>query len=251
MSTVIAGLHKILKDETRRKIILLLDAKGTLTYTELLESTEAGSTGRLNYHLKILGDLLAKNETGQYMLSEKGKVAVKLIAEFPEDSRQAARYHNQKKLLAIVIVGQLAYLAIILGFYAAGQLESYRLATGISAFAVGMVFTFIVYRMQKSSSLPGANEETIHMKFAYVCGGVSLFLGVAFFGVGAVFRVASDLMGVRFSVGNPLYETLWNPVYMLFSMLIAPIIGGILFYYLGKHKGFKRPKWAVRVGSHF
>ncbi len=251
MSTAIAGLHKILKDETRRKIILLLNDKDTLTYTELLEATKAGSTGRLNYHLKILSDLLTKNEAGQYLLSEKGKVAVKLITEFPQDSNQAAKYRNQKLLLAIVAVGQLAYLAIILAFYFAGQLELYRLATGISTFAVGTVFLFIIYRVQRSASLPGANEETIQMRFAYVCGGVSLFLGVAFFGVGVVFRVISDLSGVRFSTGNPLYEILWNPVYMTFSMLIAPTIGGILFYYLGKHKGFKRPKWAVWVRRHF
>ncbi len=251
MSTAIAGLHKILKDETRRKIILLLNEKEKLTYTELLEETQAGSTGRLNYHLKILSDLIDKNEAGQYVLSEKGKVAVKLIAEFPQDSSQAAKYRNQKLLLAVAGVGNLLYLLILLAFYAAGQLELYRLATGVSAFAVGIVFLVIIYRVQKSASLPGANEETVHMKLAYVCGGVSLFLIVGFFGVGIVFRVVSDFLGWRFTMGNPLYETLWNPVYMLFSMLIAPAFGGILFYYLGKQRGFKRPRWAVWVNSHF
>ncbi len=73
MSIGISGLHKILKDETRRKIILLLNDKGSLSYTELLAATEAGSTGRLNYHLKILGDLITKNEAGQYLLSERAK----------------------------------------------------------------------------------------------------------------------------------------------------------------------------------
>ncbi len=251
MSIGISGLHKILKDETRRKIILLLNDKGNLTYTELLQATEAGSTGRFNYHLKILGDLVAKNETGQYLLSEKGKVAVKLIAEFPEDINQAARYRNQKLLLAVVTVGNFLYLAILLVFYAVGQLAPYRLATGISSFAVGMVFLFIIYRVQKAASLPGASEETVQMKFAYVCGGVCLFLGVGFLGVGVVFRVVSDLLGWRFSMGNPLFETLWNPAYMTFSMLIAPTIGGVLFYYLGKRRGFKRPKWAAKVRSHF
>jgi DNA-binding transcriptional ArsR family regulator len=57
MSSGLASLHKILKDETRRKIILLLNGKGSLGYTELLDNSEAGSTGLLNYHLKVLGDL--------------------------------------------------------------------------------------------------------------------------------------------------------------------------------------------------
>jgi DNA-binding transcriptional ArsR family regulator len=251
MQSDIASLHKILKDKNRRKIITLLTDRGSLSYTELLEATGAGSTGLLNYHLKILGDLLTKNHTGQYQLSDKGKVAYKLIVEFPEDSSQARKNRNQKLLLAVVGVGQIIYLAIILAFYAAGQLEPYRLATGVSTFAVGMVLLFIIYRVQKSATMPGANEEAVHMRLAYVSAGVSLFLGVAFFGVGVVFRVVSDFFGWRFRMGNPLYETLWNPVYMVFSMLIAPIIGGVLFYYLGKRKGFKRPKWAVWVRSHF
>ncbi len=251
MSAGIADLHKILKDPTRRKILVLLNEKSSLSYTELLGATGAGSTGLLNYHLKILGDLLTKNEASQYQLSEKGKLAFKLISEFPEENNLAQRRRNQKLLLAVVGVGQIIYLAILLGFYAVGQLEFYKLATGVSSFAVGMVFLFIIYRVQMSATKPGVNEETVQMKFAYVSGGVSLFLGVAFFGVGVVFRVISDLMGWRFRMGNPLFETLWNPAYMAFSMLIAPAIGGILFYYWGKRNGFRRPNWAVRVRSHF
>jgi predicted transcriptional regulator len=71
MSSGIAGLQKILKDETRRKIILILNEKGSLTHNELLESTQIRSTGRLNYHLKVLGVLLVKNEAGQYQLRKK------------------------------------------------------------------------------------------------------------------------------------------------------------------------------------
>jgi DNA-binding transcriptional ArsR family regulator len=106
MQSDIASLHKILKDKNRRKIITLLTDRGSLSYTELLEATGAGSTGLLNYHLKILGDLLTKNHTGQYQLSDKGKVAYKLIVEFPEDSSQARKIRNQKLLLAVVGVGE-------------------------------------------------------------------------------------------------------------------------------------------------
>ena len=57
MSSGLTSLHKILKEETRRKIMLLLNEKQSLSYTELLDATETGSTGLLNYHLKVLGDL--------------------------------------------------------------------------------------------------------------------------------------------------------------------------------------------------
>jgi len=72
MSLGIDSLHKILKDETRRQIILLLMQKGSLSYSDLMEPLGFSSTGTLNYHLKVLGDLLTKNDSGKYVLSEKG-----------------------------------------------------------------------------------------------------------------------------------------------------------------------------------
>jgi len=82
----IGSLYEILKDKTRRTIILTLNEKGSISYTELLEITKANSTGKLNYHLRILGDLVAKNSNGQYTLSEKGKLASKMLIEFPDDT---------------------------------------------------------------------------------------------------------------------------------------------------------------------
>ena len=49
-----------------------------------MDATEIGSTGLLNYHLKVLSSLIAKNESGQYLLTEKGKLASRLLMEFPE-----------------------------------------------------------------------------------------------------------------------------------------------------------------------
>ena len=89
MSQGIASLHKILKDETRRKIILKLNEKTGLTYTDLMESLEIVSTGTLNYHLKILGDLIKKNDSGKYLLSEKGQLAYRILTEFPNGEPQA------------------------------------------------------------------------------------------------------------------------------------------------------------------
>ena len=57
-----------------------------MTYTDLMESLDIMSTGTLNYHLKVLGDLLGKDETERYVLSEKGKLASRLLTEFPEQN---------------------------------------------------------------------------------------------------------------------------------------------------------------------
>ena len=72
MSTGIETLPRILKDATRRRVITLLSEKSSLGYTELMDALGCVSTGTLNYHLKVLGDLLTKNDAGKYMLSDKG-----------------------------------------------------------------------------------------------------------------------------------------------------------------------------------
>jgi hypothetical protein len=75
MSVSLNSLHKSLKDETRRKIISILAAKGALGYSELMAELQIASTGRLNYHLKVLDGLISKDAEGKYLLSEKGKAA--------------------------------------------------------------------------------------------------------------------------------------------------------------------------------
>jgi hypothetical protein len=44
-----------------------------------MNSVGITNTGKLNYHLKILGDLIKKDESGKYSLSEKGQLAVQVL----------------------------------------------------------------------------------------------------------------------------------------------------------------------------
>ncbi len=89
MSSGIASLHRILKDGTRRRIVLLLQEKGSLSYVDLMHALSITNTGKVNYHLKVLGELIQKQENGQYALSEKGTLAAKLLREFPSDGLTA------------------------------------------------------------------------------------------------------------------------------------------------------------------
>jgi len=78
------SLHKILKHPIRRKIVLELDEKRELAYINLMNLLEVENTGKLNYHLKILDDLIEKNGNGKYHLTEKGDLASQLLHKFPE-----------------------------------------------------------------------------------------------------------------------------------------------------------------------
>ncbi len=78
----------ILKDPTRR-IIRLLVEKGPLEYSEIMRELNFTSTGRLNYHLKIMKDLLEKDELNRYKLSRRGVLAYQLLREYD-------RYYEEK-----------------------------------------------------------------------------------------------------------------------------------------------------------
>jgi hypothetical protein len=74
-------LSKALGDPTRRRILLLLYQKGTVSYTDIMVALDITNTGKLNYHLKILGDLIRKDGQGNYVLTEKGVHAASLLRE--------------------------------------------------------------------------------------------------------------------------------------------------------------------------
>ena len=148
MNADLASLHKILKDPTRQKIISLLNEKGSLTYTDLLNAAGAISTGTLNYHLKILGDLLEKTEAGQYTLSEKGKLASRLLVEFPQPdfSLQAKKTWWRRFWFAAVILDAAAFL-LVAALYATGYLDSLAVVRAFFGLIFSLAFLYFFYRM--------------------------------------------------------------------------------------------------------
>jgi DNA-binding transcriptional ArsR family regulator len=112
MSSKTAGLHKILKDETRRIIVLLLHDRSNVTYSDMLEALKTQDRGRLNYHLKALAPLLNKNDMG-YTLKEQGVLAWKMLQEFSytQKSRLASliKYGRNGVAFALVVIFFLSY----------------------------------------------------------------------------------------------------------------------------------------------
>lgn len=86
MGADLESLHNILKDGTRREILQLLHEHKALSYVRIQELASIQHTGRLNYHLKVLGNLISKNEDGEYELTEKGVATVSLMMKFQDAS---------------------------------------------------------------------------------------------------------------------------------------------------------------------
>ncbi|MFX1464922.1 MAG: hydrogenase iron-sulfur subunit [Promethearchaeota archaeon] len=71
-------IYSILSHETRRKILQLLEREGVLPFSAFLPHLKLETSGKLNFHLKKMGDLVKKSGKN-YMLTEEGKLALKIM----------------------------------------------------------------------------------------------------------------------------------------------------------------------------
>jgi hypothetical protein len=115
VSVDISQLHNVLRDSTRARILELLNERTSLSYVELQELLHISHTGKLNYHLKVLGDLLVKDEhTGRYSLGEKGTLAVALLSKFQTvTSVKEARRSLVTGLMFIALIAVVISLSYI------------------------------------------------------------------------------------------------------------------------------------------
>ncbi len=73
-----------LNHEIRRDTLVLLE-KSPMSYSQLLEKFGI-ATGKLNYHLKLMDGLIAKDENGHYILTGLGQKALAIMKELVSQS---------------------------------------------------------------------------------------------------------------------------------------------------------------------
>jgi DNA-binding transcriptional ArsR family regulator len=125
-----SSLHKVLSDPTRRSILEVLAEKEALGYTEMMTILGVTNTGRLNYHLKVLGDLLSKDESGMYHLSERGRLAANLLTTFPERVMPDRKPLSALKIAVCVLLILVGTLLIVSGAFA---LTTFPVSIGTSS----------------------------------------------------------------------------------------------------------------------
>jgi hypothetical protein len=124
----------VLKHPIRRKIVLTLNAVRKLSYMELMGTVEATNTGKFNYHLKVLADLIQKDEKGQYELTEKGHLAAQFLQTFKDKKQEPSSLRLSDALLIgftgfVLTVGNPFFWAFM--FAASIDLNSVPLAVGL------------------------------------------------------------------------------------------------------------------------
>jgi hypothetical protein len=99
MGVDLESFQDVLKHPIRRKIILALSQAENLSYTELMGAAEPANTGKFNYHLKILADLIQKDDSGKYKLTEKGHLAAQFLQTFKGKKPESAPLRMADALL--------------------------------------------------------------------------------------------------------------------------------------------------------
>jgi len=233
MSSGLASLHKILKDETRRKIILLLNEKGDLSYTNLMKALEIDNTGRMNYHLKVLNDLVLKREDGQYVLTEKGKLASRLLLEFPEQNRQELRMKPKwwRRFWIEAAITSIILLAILLAAYFLGYIDLTGLYQGILTIIGGVGVAYMSVHVTRD--VLSKRARLLFNKIGYIVVGAFLGSLISFFG-----SILLILL-VRFLGGPDLAHLEGGGELWILATVVLIIVGGIAGYRFGKKRGFR------------
>ena len=236
MDSGIASLHKILKDKTREQIVRLLNDKAILSYTELRDALGIHATGSLNYHLKILSDLIVKNDSGQYMLSDKGKLAARLLEEFPNGQPSGKpkwwRSFWIQTAIAIPIMVALALVTFL-----TGHSSTQGLYQGLVSIIYIIGFAYMIQHILRD--VLSTEKKLLVAKSSYIGGGISLGIFLGYFGAGLALVGISRLLDMGFHPGNPLYGVFWSFPFQTFGLLVAPMIGAMLMYRFGKKRRFK------------
>jgi len=237
MSTGIETLPRILKDQTRRQAIILLSERGSLSYTELMGALGCVNTGSLNYHLKVLGDLLTKNDAGKYVLSDKGEIAFRLLKMFPDEDGQLLRKTRQKQFWTVAAVGQVVYFLSVLTLYYLNYLDFGRLVLYTVWFIVAVGLAYVGYRVHEKAPASGSLEEKGRARVAYPMVGEMVGLLAAFFAPTVIILLN------RYMGGPDLAQAQGSGELWTFILVAAPLIGAVTGYFVGKKKDFTLPTW--------
>jgi DNA-binding transcriptional ArsR family regulator len=228
MDSGLASLHKILKDDTRRKIILLLNEKGSLSYTALIDNLEVVSTGLLNYHLKVLSDILSKNDKGEYVLTEKGKLASRLLVEFPEENRQRLGLKPKwwRKFWIVSAALAMTFLIIHLASYFLGYIDIAGLYRGILWIVAAIGITYMTQHIIKE-----VISEKSRLKMQRI-----LLLVFGTVGIGGFLWIA--LMGLFYLSGirNAFSTIMGDLSFAIIFLIICYIAGAFAGDWISKRR---------------
>jgi hypothetical protein len=166
------SLSEVLKSPIRRKIVLFLSSKESVSYVDLMNAVEITNTGKFNYHLKVLCDLIEKDEEGKYCLSEKGLLAVQFLQTFDNSKSGETVFETRAFSLFAGFMWLLLvypFLGLLFGWYLyfTDLTVAYRgdLAIPLITFSIIMVPAFVLFSINQFPTIE-IDRDSIVVKWA-------------------------------------------------------------------------------------
>jgi len=163
------AIFAALKHPLRRRILLLLDEKGEVAFTDIQKAMGVEDTGLMSYHLKELELLISQSPRKKYRLSEIGKTSVALLKKV-EKSRDVSKMVRKElgtlagKVLWFLLISAVPGItAMTVDIYASAQLiyDAETTLVGVYALSLlvmyGSVALFNVYDRHYFSKIPKRN----------------------------------------------------------------------------------------------
>jgi predicted transcriptional regulator len=229
MISDIAALYKILNDDINKKILMVINENSGLSYTDLMEKSEFYSKELLNHRLNVLSEFLRKNEEDQYMLTEKGQSALKLLEESHEQLKKFGRKKQKQNGVYIGLVYVIILITTLI-FYSQGYINRVILLRIV--ISSSFIIIFLLGTTMRAASLTSESTRKksvrVYKLIGIVCGGM----------IGPFIAMIGMLLATVISVyvGGPnfLQDTGDNNVYFYSCISIAIVIGCITGYYTAK-----------------
>jgi hypothetical protein len=237
MNSGISSLYNVLKDKTRRQIVLLLHEKGSLSYVDLMKALGIENTGKMNYHLKVLGDLLVKTEDGTYTLTEKGKLASRLLLEFPERRMSQAMIDAEmpKWLITLGVFGSLVFIFGSFALYGIGVITLSSTLLNVTIYVSALIILFVSRKARKLRAQWSPKSQLEATRILFIVVGAIAGFPAFVFGEGfLLYGLQALLQSVGISL--VLFPFVW---WVLISVVVGPIVGGCLGYLY-----FKRSRYS-------
>ncbi|MCL5876835.1 MAG: hypothetical protein M1540_03380 [Candidatus Bathyarchaeota archaeon] len=95
--------------------------------------------------------------------------------------------------------------------------------------------SYFGYKMMVNPPPLGSERMKKRMRIAYPLGGAWLGFAISFFGVALVLA----------TFARPLLRYFFSAEYAVFIIFVAPALGAVWGYWVGKRNGFNKPKWAA------
>jgi hypothetical protein len=257
------SLSEVLKNPIRRKIVLFLSGKESVSYVDLMKAVEITNTGKFNYHLKVLGDLIEKDENGKYGLSEKGQLAVQFLQKFGKAKNEETLFETRAfSLFAgfMWLVLVYPFLGLLFGWYLyftdptiASQGD---LAIPLITFSLIMIPAFALFSINQFPKIKIDHDSIVvqwatgHRFFVFEEAKIDVR--------GHILRLGGDLMAFGHFIpfkekecmnllSNQVKAYRSKPLYIAY--MVPPLFLAVLFVFARRLEGLFPPElWAILWG---